>query len=859
MKKQNHVLVHSVVFLIFSLCHFTTCLPASPVPSPQAQVSADIHEIMKTENFRQGVREVQQKFARDTRVSGSKKVVVTDKDFKRSKAFQAAVKTIKMLMAMKAQDLDRIAQLADEDTVNILHEIAVSLPSPFDPTKVEVVREKVTPLSSIIIFSIKQQLEPEQFRRILKRLLDVGANPNLNAKGSPSPIQIASLYCLVPAISIVLAAGADPNAIDEDGNTALHLAAQKKDGLPVVQELLKTNRKPLYKRTIIPIDPMLTDKEGKTAAEVAATDDIRCAIIESMIDSIAKKDIKDVTANDIVWGIALMSDAQQTALLTKYEPQIKRMIEGIKKDTAETTVPDIMQGIALMPDDQQIALLTLVKNKIKALTAESPLRDKPQSESEFNADFDHFFAEAVGKVLDIQLSALEPQKAEGEQLRAAIEKARRAIFDAFKKVYKILNDSERSIAERELQTVIDKHPQELTQPHSAAELERRLSLPLREKPEEKAPKRRGSLPANILIPSQTPQEHKVDVAIVRLDEAIYDLKKLQKKAVLGKLEANDLVACGIQFDVGTGITLNYPRSRVSAALTNAQEALSAYQGSNKETYEKKLTRLTSQLSDLDTAACTAMREAMTHEKADFVAQLAHEKTINVTISTEEGAITPLLWASQYGRIISLQALLEAGANPKVSDSTGRTPLMLAFTQPLVYNCVKMLLDRGAELNVKDAHGTTVLGYLLPLNRKRLDKTKPLLKYKVNVCKLLLERSLEHPIVNELTPAATPIDGYEPSFKFTPLALAIAVDHDNEAAATSLVEVLLQHKANPNATSTKKITPLHLAATYGLVGVVQMLLTVDADPTIKNSEGRTALDVAATEEIRKILTQQKGKA
>ncbi|MFA6264065.1 MAG: hypothetical protein WCW33_06345 [Candidatus Babeliales bacterium] len=94
MKKQNHMLRNSVVLLLSSLGFFTKCGPAIPAHAAAKQPSADIHEIMKTENFRQGVHEVQQKFARNARMNGSKKAVVTDNDFKQSKAFQAAVKEL---------------------------------------------------------------------------------------------------------------------------------------------------------------------------------------------------------------------------------------------------------------------------------------------------------------------------------------------------------------------------------------------------------------------------------------------------------------------------------------------------------------------------------------------------------------------------------------------------------------------------------------------------------------------------------------------------------------------------------------------------------------------------------------------
>jgi hypothetical protein len=78
MKKQNHVLVNIVAFFVASLGFFTTCGPATPVPSHKVQVSADIHDIMKTKNFRQGVHDVQQMLAYKVKAGGFKKVAVTD-------------------------------------------------------------------------------------------------------------------------------------------------------------------------------------------------------------------------------------------------------------------------------------------------------------------------------------------------------------------------------------------------------------------------------------------------------------------------------------------------------------------------------------------------------------------------------------------------------------------------------------------------------------------------------------------------------------------------------------------------------------------------------------------------------------
>jgi uncharacterized protein len=59
----------------------------------------------------------------------------------------------------------------------------------------------------------------------------------------------------------------------------------------------------------------------------------------------------------------------------------------------------------------------------------------------------------------------------------------------------------------------------------------------------------------------------------------------------------------------------------------------------------------------------------------------------------------------------------------------------------------------------------------------------------------------------------------------------------------VVQLLLDHYAYLDAESPNGSTPLMMAAMYGSVDTVQMLLLAGADPTLKNSRGLTALDFA----------------
>jgi ankyrin repeat protein len=77
---------------------------------------------------------------------------------------------------------------------------------------------------------------------------------------------------------------------------------------------------------------------------------------------------------------------------------------------------------------------------------------------------------------------------------------------------------------------------------------------------------------------------------------------------------------------------------------------------------------------------------------------------------------PLCHAALYGDMAQVRALLGRGANPKVRDEQGDTPLMRVASvrghvavrdhvkQPDYEGVVKLLLDKGAAINARNAMG-----------------------------------------------------------------------------------------------------------------------------------------------------------
>ena len=147
-----------------------------------------------------------------------------------------------------------------------------------------------------------------------------------------------------------------------------------------------------------------------------------------------------------------------------------------------------------------------------------------------------------------------------------------------------------------------------------------------------------------------------------------------------------------------------------------------------------------------------------------------------------------------------------------------TSLIIAANEGKI-NAVKLLLDRGADPNLRDETGASALYCAANWG-------------KVNVVKLLLDRGADPNLK----------DGIED----TALHHAARDGHDH------VVRVLLEARADPNITSEDGDTSLHYGARYGRIDAMQMLLDQGADPNIKNKYGETPLHDAARHGHRDVM-------
>ena len=181
-------------------------------------------------------------------------------------------------------------------------------------------------------------------------------------------------------------------------------------------------------------------------------------------------------------------------------------------------------------------------------------------------------------------------------------------------------------------------------------------------------------------------------------------------------------------------------------------------------------------------------------------------------------------AANAGERVTVEELLAQGVDVNSRcTANGWTPLhKAAKTRNTVI--VEMLLDRGADVNVKDEHGMTPL-------YGGADSGS------VSVVELLLAKGAN---VN-----AKNLRGW------TPLA------HAAWKQNTTVGAMLLTKGADVDVKDKEGQTPLHIAA-WGKAAIVELLLTKGADVNAKNDRGKTPIDVATDQKVIELLKQYANK-
>jgi ankyrin repeat protein len=181
-----------------------------------------------------------------------------------------------------------------------------------------------------------------------------------------------------------------------------------------------------------------------------------------------------------------------------------------------------------------------------------------------------------------------------------------------------------------------------------------------------------------------------------------------------------------------------------------------------------------------------------------------------------GGLTPLLFAAREGCMECLRVLLDGGADIDLADPDGTTPLILALLN-LNWDTARFLIQAGADVNLWDIYGQTpryvaVDMNTLPVGRRvELPSMDPTTG--TQIVQLLLERGANPNAQLKLRPKYRniPNDRYrDPLLVWgtTPLLRAA------KAGDLPVVKLLLQHGALANLANSIGVTPLMVAAGDG---------------------------------------------
>ncbi|CAD7093063.1 unnamed protein product [Hermetia illucens] len=199
---------------------------------------------------------------------------------------------------------------------------------------------------------------------------------------------------------------------------------------------------------------------------------------------------------------------------------------------------------------------------------------------------------------------------------------------------------------------------------------------------------------------------------------------------------------------------------------------------------------------------------------------------------DEGGLHPLHNACSFGHAEVVRLLLEAGASPNTTDNWNYTPLHEAASKGKIDVCIA-LLQHGANTNIRNSEQKT------PLEIAD-ETTRPVLTGEYRKDELLeaARSGAEDRLMALLTPLNVNCHASD-GRRSTPLHLAAGYNR------IRIVQILLEHGADVHAKDKGGLVPLHNACSYGHFEVTELLIKHGANVNANDLWAFTPLHEAAS--------------
>ncbi|KAL7796630.1 ankyrin repeat-containing domain protein [Trichoderma ceciliae] len=251
---------------------------------------------------------------------------------------------------------------------------------------------------------------------------------------------------------------------------------------------------------------------------------------------------------------------------------------------------------------------------------------------------------------------------------------------------------------------------------------------------------------------------------------------------------------------------------------------------------------------------TALHLAVKGQYTDIIEQLLDMKYKTLGIfdigAKNKSLKTPLHFAAEIGRLVTLQILLAKGAELDSLDESRRSVFHIAARYGHVHIFTELLKRVGSDvkrhsfISAPDASGTTP--FILAVREGHLSITKLILdkfsSFKNELKSLQGQENALIVAVRKNNPELVKlllVDGWDINENEKTTALHSAVTHGD----AGLIDILLERGARPNALDSTYQSPLHLAIEQGVAtldALLQNKHNVVFGIDLVDNEGRTPL-------------------